>query len=84
VDHGESVGGVGRLAGGFLSAAGRFVTDPLEQAVRLGASEVDFVHLATAPVVGAVLWAIEGAGGSAGGEVRARLSDAVREAATRA
>lgn len=72
------------LAGGFLAAAGEFVTEPLEQAVRLETSEVTFVHLATPPVVGAVLLAIEAVGGVAGAEVRAGLGAGVRGASVRA
>jgi N-acetylglucosamine kinase-like BadF-type ATPase len=65
------------LAGGFLVAAGEFVTEPLEQVVRLETSDATFVHLSTAPVVGAVLMALEAVGGDAGAEVRSRLRSAV-------
>jgi N-acetylglucosamine kinase-like BadF-type ATPase len=72
------------LAGGFLSAAGEFVTGPLEQVVRLETSEVTFVRLETPPVVGAVLTAVDEIGGDGGAEVRARLAGAVRGASVRA
>jgi N-acetylglucosamine kinase-like BadF-type ATPase len=62
------------LAGGFLAAAGEFVTEPLQQMVRLETSDVAFVRLSTAPVVGAVLGALEAIGGDAGAGVRARLA----------
>jgi N-acetylglucosamine kinase-like BadF-type ATPase len=65
------------LAGGFLAAAGEFVTEPLQQVVRLETSDVAFVHLSTAPVVGAVLVALEAVDGDAGADVRARLAAAV-------
>jgi N-acetylglucosamine kinase-like BadF-type ATPase len=65
------------LAGGFLAAAGEFVIEPLQQVVRLETSDVTFVHLSTAPVVGAVLVALEAVGGEAGADVRARLAAAV-------
>jgi N-acetylglucosamine kinase-like BadF-type ATPase len=71
------------LAGGFLGAAGEFVTGPLEQAVRLGSSDVTFVHLSTSPVVGAVLSALEAIGADAGPGVRERLGNAVRDASAR-
>jgi N-acetylglucosamine kinase-like BadF-type ATPase len=69
------------LAGGFLSAAGEFVTEPLGQAVRLATSEATFVRLRTSPVVGAVLEALEAIGADAGAGVRTRLDEAVRGAA---
>jgi N-acetylglucosamine kinase-like BadF-type ATPase len=72
------------LAGGFLAAAGAFVTEPLEQAVRLQTSDVTFAKLVTPPVVGAVLTAIDEIGGDGGAEVRARLAEAVRGASVRA
>jgi N-acetylglucosamine kinase-like BadF-type ATPase len=71
------------LAGGFLAAAGEFVTEPLEQVVRLETSDATFVHLSTAPVVGAVLTALEGVGGDAGAEVRSQLGAAVGTSAAR-
>jgi N-acetylglucosamine kinase-like BadF-type ATPase len=69
------------LAGGFLTAAGELVTGPLEQVVRLETSEVAFVRLEAAPVVGAVLMALDAAGCAAGADVRARLSAAVGRSA---
>jgi N-acetylglucosamine kinase-like BadF-type ATPase len=71
------------LAGGFLSAAGELVTEPLEQSVRLATSEVTFVPLQTPPVVGAVLTALEAIGADAGAAVRTRLDGAVRGANAR-
>jgi N-acetylglucosamine kinase-like BadF-type ATPase len=69
------------LAGGFLSAAGSFVSGPLEQVVRLEATDVEFVHLRTPPVVGAVLMALDATGGRPGPDVRARLRVAVERLA---
>jgi N-acetylglucosamine kinase-like BadF-type ATPase len=66
------------LAGGFVSAAGAFVTRPLEQVVRLETSDVTFVHLEDPPVVGAVLLALEAIGAPAGADVRAALAETVR------
>ena len=65
------------LAGGFLAAAGEFVTRPLEQAVRLETSDATFVRLETSPVVGAVLMGLDATGCAAGTDVRARLAATV-------
>jgi len=61
------------LSGGFIAAAGTFVTDPLEQVVRLETSDAAFVMLDRPPVVGAVLMALEAIGAPAGADARARL-----------
>ena len=71
------------LAGGFLTAAGEFVTEPLQQVVRLETSDATFSHLSTSPVVGAVLMGLEAVGGDAGADVRARLGAAVGTTAVR-
>jgi hypothetical protein len=59
------------------------VIKPLQQVVRLETSDVAFVHLSTAPVVGAVLTALGAVGGNAGADVRARLAAAVGNVAAR-
>ncbi len=69
------------LAGGFLSSAGSFVSGPLEQVVRLEASEVEFVQLRTPPVVGAVLMALDSIGARADHDARAGLGSAVERLA---
>jgi N-acetylglucosamine kinase-like BadF-type ATPase len=61
------------LSGGFIAAAGSFVTNPLEQVVRLETSDATFVMLDQPPVVGAVLMALEAIGATADADVRARL-----------
>ena len=61
------------LSGGFIAAAGSFVSDPLEQVVRLETSDAAFVMLDQPPVVGAVLLALEAIGAPAGADARSRL-----------
>jgi len=68
------------LSGGLVSGASRFVSDPLEVAVRREAPRASFVHLDTLPAVGAALMALELAGVAADADVRERLAASAREA----
>ncbi len=67
------------LAGGLFRNESRLVDEAIEVAVRRVAHRASLVRLDTAPVVGAVLTALEKAGAPPDSEVRSRLSRAVRE-----
>jgi N-acetylglucosamine kinase-like BadF-type ATPase len=68
------------LSGGLITGASRFVSDPLEVAVRRAAPRASFALLDTPPAVGAVLIALELLGGAPGPEVRRRLVEGARSA----
>jgi N-acetylglucosamine kinase-like BadF-type ATPase len=67
------------LAGGLFRNESRLVDEAIEVAVRRVAHRASLIRLDTAPVVGALLSALEMAGARTDPEVRSRLSRAVRE-----
>ncbi len=67
------------LAGGLFRSDTRIVDEAIEVSVRRVAHHVRLVRLDSAPVVGAVLMALELAGASPDAEARARLAGAVRD-----